>query len=104
MSSSEIEFADTLERAIATFRERNAVYKDGWIRHGEIMKAFFPDGLELKTAEDFSRFMLFEMCVSKLNRYSANLKKGGHPDSVHDCGIYSLILEMYDNQMKGKKK
>ena len=97
------DFSRILKQAIKTFGERNSVYQDGWVRHGAIMAAFFPDGLELKTPEDFARFHLFEMSVGKLNRYAANFEKGGHQDSVHDGGIYSLILEMYDDQL-GKEK
>jgi len=103
MSNSADKFAEVLNSAEKTFRERNEIYKDGWVGHGEIMNAFFPDGIILCKPEDFTRYHLFEMCVSKLNRYAKNIKFGGHKDSAHDNGIYSLILEMYDDQPTTKK-
>ena len=104
MTTSSDKFRDKLHEAVDTFCERNKIYKDGWVSHGGAMAALFPNGIQLKTPEDFSRFILFEMCVSKLNRYAQNFSDGGHPDSVHDNGVYSFILEIYDEQIEEEKE
>jgi hypothetical protein len=36
----------------------------------------------------------------KLSRYAANFEKGGHQDSVHDLGVYSFLLEDFDDRIK----
>ena len=95
-------FEEVIEEAKRTFIERNRAYNDGWVVHGEIMASLFPDGITLNSPEDFSRFLLLEMCLSKLNRYAQNFESGGHKDSIHDLGIYSFILETYDEILKGE--
>ncbi len=79
--------------AAATFKQRNEVYGDQYLNFGSIMVAMFPNGITLKTAEEFSRFTLFFNCVGKLSRYSVNLDKGGHKDSAHDLSVYAAMLE-----------
>jgi hypothetical protein len=86
-----------LEAARKTFEERGKVYgHGGFAEHGQVLRALFPDGLLLSTAEEFSRFVLFNNLLTKFCRYAHNLKAGGHRDSVHDMGVYAFILEAYD--------
>lgn len=84
-----------LKAAAETFSERNKVYGSGYKRHGDIMKALFPNGFELHSANDFTRFHLLELMVIKLNRYCNNLQTTGqlHRDSIHDLGVYAFMLE-----------
>lgn len=84
---------DILESSIKTFEDRNKVYGSNYVRHGRIMHAMFPEGLTLKTVEDFNRFAIIEHIVGKVGRYVASMEAGGHRDSAHDIIVYAAILE-----------
>jgi hypothetical protein len=92
---------EKLTEAIKTAEEREKVYgveaHSGHTLTGAALAELFPDGVTLKTAEDFTRFLIFSMMMTKIGRYAVNFDKGGHKDSAHDCGIYSLILEDTDD-------
>lgn len=81
-----------LDAAAATYRERNPMYGSNYLNVGEAMKGFFPNGIELKTANDHVRFHLFCWLVGKLSRY-ANQWEKGHQDSIHDAIVYAAMLE-----------
>lgn len=87
---------ELMEVAARTYKERNKVYGDSYKRHGSIMKALYPEGVTLETEQDFNRFGVMNMIVSKLCRYSNNFETGGHQDSIHDLGVYSFMLEELD--------
>jgi len=89
---------DCIEDALKTFKERNKEYGDNYIQHGSVMKALFPNGIELKTVEDYNRFGVINMIVAKLTRYSQNWPKT-HQDSLHDLGVYAFILESLDDSL-----
>jgi len=93
---------DVLERASDIYKERNAVYGDAADRHGEILAAMFPDGLTLKTADDFTRFMHINSVIGKINRYANNFESGGHLDSSLDP-INALAMLTVKDQ-KGENK
>lgn len=97
---------DLLKRAGEIAAERAKFYGEkGHQRHGDIMAALFPDGVTLRTADDFARFLLVEMVVSKLNRYCRNYADGGHEDSALDMGNYSFMLAVEDlDRAEAKKK
>lgn len=86
-----------LEEAAATFKQRKLVYKDNYKRVGEVLAAFFPEGMELKTPLDHVRYHIFTWIVGKLSRYAINWDKGGHQDSIHDIIVYSAMLEGIDH-------
>jgi hypothetical protein len=88
-----------LEEAAKTFRERGASYGPSYIQYGEVMDVLFPDGVELKTKDDFNRMGLLNMVVSKLIRYS-NQWKEPHKDSIHDLGVYAFMLEAVDDSIR----
>jgi hypothetical protein len=97
-----------LEAAAKTYRERNAVYGDNYLRVGRMLEALFPDGILLKTAADHNRFHLFMLNIVKLSRYAVNFNNGGHQDSIHDATVYAAMLESIDtvdqadtNQLRG---
>lgn len=87
------EVPQILRQAATIFEQRNAMYGNAYKRHGNIMMAMFPDGLTLNDSDDWTRFGVFVMCVSKLNRYASNLKNGGHKDSAHDLSVFAAMLE-----------
>ncbi len=83
--------ADILEQAGATFRERNAVYKDNADNVGKVMAALFPNGVQIKTAEDHKMYHLFELVIVKLTRFANSGLT--HTDSVHDMAVYAAMCE-----------
>lgn len=83
--------ADILEQAGATFRERNAVYKDNAVLVGNVMAALFPNGVQIKTAEDHHMYHLFELIIVKLTRFANSGLK--HADSIHDTVVYAAMCE-----------
>lgn len=83
--------ADILERAGATFRERNAVYKDNADNVGKVMAALFPDGVQIKTAADHKMYHLFELIIVKLTRFANSGLT--HTDSIHDMAVYAAMCE-----------
>lgn len=92
--------ADILAESAATYRERNKVYKDNFHRIGHVMAAMFPEGLTIKTPQDWTRLYFFFLMVVKQTRYVTNWSTGGHKDSAHDAQVYGAMLEAYDEQQK----
>lgn len=84
---------DLLRAAAATYEQRNALYGDSYKNFGKVMSALFPNGLALETLDDWNRMGVFNMIVSKVTRYAANLSAGGHSDSAHDLSVYAAMLE-----------
>jgi hypothetical protein len=84
--------ASHIEEALRIWAERERYYGSAYLKAGKIMSAYFPDGLTLKTEEDFGRFVHFLLCSVKLNRYSQNFEEGGHLDSAEDLINYAAIL------------
>lgn len=94
---------EILDAAATTYREKNAVYGDSYLRVGAALAALFPDGVTLKTADDFNRFHIFALMVVKQSRYCVNWESGGHQDSVHDNTVYSAILEEIDEAIADRE-
>lgn len=95
--------ADTLEAMAATFRERNKVYGDNYVRLGNAMHALFPEGLTVNTSDDWVRLYFFFLQQVKTSRYATNFTTGGHPDSVHDAAVYAAMLETFDDRIAAAK-
>jgi hypothetical protein len=83
-------------------KERGALYGYDYLHLGEAMVGFFPNGLELRTAEDFNRFALFVHLGTKLNRYAQQIKKGGHVDSLDDLSVYAQLLQQFDSLARAR--
>ena len=80
-----------LEQMAATFRQKNGAYGANYLMVGPIMTILFPNGVTLKTPEDFTKWHLVELIVIKLTRFACtNLD---HHDSVHDMGVYAAMIE-----------
>jgi hypothetical protein len=95
-----ISVSQRLRKLADLYEERNAVYGDDYKRHGDIMTALFPDGLTLNTAMDFNRYGIFKELVTKLSRYAAQWKQGGHFDSLNDKSVYAQMLQELDTDWR----
>ena len=85
-----------LDEMSDTFRERNKVYGDNYKLVGDVMVALFPNGIVLRTAEDFNRWHLFELKIVKLTRFAVSGLT--HKDSIHDDAVYSAMVESLINE------
>ena len=81
-----------LREAAATYEQRNPLYGDAYKHYGSAMMAFFPQGLYINEPEDWNRFGLFSMMVSKMTRIANNLTTGGHRDSSLDLSVYAAMM------------
>lgn len=81
-----------LREAAATYEQRNPLYGDAYKHYGSAMMAFFPQGLYINEPEDWDRFGLFSMMVSKMTRIANNLTTGGHRDSSLDLSVYAAMM------------
>lgn len=77
--------------------EKEQEYGTAYLRHGNIMKALFPNGIDLYTAEDFNKFALLDLVVVKLNRTATQWGKALHVDSLLDMGVYASMLLASDS-------
>lgn len=82
-----------LEAMAETYRNRNAVYKDNWRAQANALAAIFPDGITLRTPEDFVHFGFVYMTVAKVTRFANTGMR--HGDSVHDVGVYAAMEEAF---------
>lgn len=89
---------DCIQEALETFKSRSVVYGKNYLQHGKVMRALFPDGINLQTEKDWNRFGIINMIVSKLTRYSQNWPHK-HIDSIHDLGVYAFMLESLDHDL-----
>lgn len=85
-----------LNDAIAIREVRNADYAAAYILHGEVVKALFPDGVNLDNSHDMRRFAIVDTIIGKLLRYTLNFENGGHDDSLKDISVYSNMLRHLD--------
>lgn len=89
--------ASVLEAMAATYRERNAGYKDNYKMVPQMMKALFPGGVPSELVVQ-DHFHLFELILVKLTRYAAsNLT---HIDSIHDAAVYAAMCEAINSKEK----
>lgn len=89
---------ERLEKALATYRERNAQYKDSFSRWGPVFAALFPDGITVRTPDDWNRLTTLGHIVDKLVRYTTDFTNP-HEDSIHDLGVYAFILQGIDAEI-----
>lgn len=83
--------------------DRKATYGEDFLRIGPSLAAIFPEGVSLKTPEDFTRFALFCQAHGKLMRYGARFAEGGHPDSLDDLSVYAQLLSYADDLADDKQ-
>jgi hypothetical protein len=91
-----------LDLASVTFKAKNAEYGTNYLRVGAAMAAMFPNGVALKTADDWNRMHIFLLAVVKKTRYATNWNRGGHADSVRDLAVYAAMLESIDAEIAAR--
>lgn len=82
---------EILESMAQTYRDRSKVHGESFRRVGPALSALFPDGITLKTEQDFCQFHLLDWMVGKMCRFSATGMN--HADSIHDIGAYAAMSE-----------
>lgn len=82
--------ADVLAEMAATFRERNAVYRDNYKMVPALVRVLFPDGVPPHVL-DTDHWHLFELKLVKLARFASTGLT--HIDSIHDDAVYSAMIE-----------
>lgn len=92
---------EILEEMAQTFRERNKQYGDNWKMVGQVMAVLFPTGVQLRTAEDYDVWHLFELKIVKLTRFAIGRLE--HIDSIHDDAVYSAMIEAILKLRKEKR-
>lgn len=80
--------ADLLGEMAATFRERNAVYKDNFKTAGAVLRALYPRGIPPELMGD--ELHLLMLIVVKLSRFVHS--NHTHGDSMVDTGVYSAMI------------
>lgn len=93
---------DMMREAADVFEQRAELYGDNYKRFGLIMRALFPRGLRLASADDHNRFGVLVQCVSKLTRYAENFERGGHDDSCVDSAVYWTMLRELDEEIRAR--
>lgn len=87
-----------LEENARLYRERQELYGDNYKRIGDILLAFFPDGLpKAASVHDINRLGILFHIIYKISRYCANFNSGGHRDSLTDLSVYAMMLCELDN-------
>lgn len=89
-----------LRAAAAIYEERNALYGDNYMQFGKIMVLLFPNGIELKTVDDWNRMGVYVQKMAKVTRYAQQYRKGGHADSLDDEAVYAMMLQEMDELIR----
>jgi hypothetical protein len=89
--------SDHLRNAAGLIEQRQHIYGSNYNRIGPMISALFPEGVQLKTADDLGRFHILALMCAKLGRYAWNFSAGGHADSLSDIAAYAAILQNLDD-------
>ena len=64
---------------------------EGCLRTGEVMKALFPSGLQLRTEEEFATFRLFDRLIGDVTHFAhTGMSRAA---SLRDISLHSMLLE-----------
>lgn len=85
-----------LRECADVYEERNKLYGDNYLRFGAVMQCLFPDGLTVKTRDDWNRLGVFVQIIGKDMRYAEQFLNGGHEDSLVDGSVYKQMLRELD--------
>ena len=66
-------------------------HENEYSRMGGLMKAIFPDGIQLSDEEDFASFYLYARVVEHVSRFGLQGMKDH--DAIHGAATYSAMLE-----------
>jgi hypothetical protein len=94
---------DELRKLAELYEGRNKLYSDNYMRFGKVMLAHFPDGLTIRTADDWNRLGVLVQVIAKFTRYVARFESGGHADSLDDTSVYAQMLKEIDEQIEQDK-
>lgn len=96
------EVVKEMESRKQLFLDKNDNYGDAWKRTGVIISSMFPNGIELKSEDDF---IFYGVMVRKLDKFvrAMNLRFGKTSDKVGekiqetlaDDGVYSFMLSTH---------
>lgn len=88
-----------LREKASLFEERNKIYGDNYLRFGPIMALLLGNQtIDLANPLDMARIGVLVQIVSKVTRYCENFSRGGHPDSLDDLSVYSMMLKQIDQE------
>ena len=93
---AEAEVPRRLRELAKLFEDRHQLYGDNYMMFGDVMAALFPTGIEADTEHDWNRLGLLTEMVYKFTRYVAMFHRGGHPDSLDDLAVYTVMLREID--------
>ena len=79
-----------LEEMAATYKDRNAQYKDCWDITADLLVAAFPHGVPVELLRKPAFSLLF-LKICKLARFLVSDLE--HLDSIHDDAVYSAMIE-----------
>lgn len=88
--NSQVDVPAALKKSADIYQSRNGNYKDCWLKTGEVLKIIFGENINLKSADDFTKFQVINMIISKVIRYVTSEMK--HQDSVDDLITYAAML------------
>ena len=83
-----------LEEMAELFRQRNIKYGDNWDKVGKMFVVLFPDGLTLKTYDDFVKFHFLTWVIGKFSRW-VNVNLDGSDDSLRDAAVYMAMFQAF---------
>jgi len=90
--------AKSLYDKATMYDKKNEEYGDSYHLHGKLMKVMFPEGVTLISVDDFNRWGVFCLMMTKICRYVNSFEDGGHDDSLDDLAVYSMMLKELDNE------
>ena len=91
---------DILINAAKIFKAKDKEYVNSYHEFGDLCLSLFPEGIELKTAEEMNRWAVLELMLVKIQRYCHHFLEGGHKDSLDDLIVYSSMLQELDSLIK----
>lgn len=81
-----------LKEMIETSEQRGSLYGKSYEKFGDVAMALWPNGIAVKSKDDFVKLGIIVQIIGKLVRYTG--AEGGHVDSAHDMAVYSAMLQL----------
>jgi hypothetical protein len=94
---------DKLRDLANLYEERNVTYGDNYKRFGPMAAMMFPNGLIIRSADDWNRLALFIHVMTKVTRYANLFDKNGHSDSLDDLAVYAMMMREIDGEIAVKE-
>lgn len=92
--------SDDLTRLAQLHESRNSEYGNAYKKHGAVMLALFPEGLNISSEGDQARLGVLNILVGKLVRYAGAFPNRGHDDSLDDLAVYAMMLKELDQEKR----